>query len=227
MKPLADLVGECDVLLLDFDGPVCSVFGGAISNRDAAKMLAALINSSPPEAIADTRDPFEVLQYAATLDRATAKEAERRFTEIEVEAVRTATPTPGAAELIQGTSGRLDGIAFVSNNSAAAVESYLTAHSLCTDRFQQTVFARTSPDLSLLKPSPHLLNQAVAERQFNPATCLFVGDSVTDIVASRAAGIPVLAYANRPEKVERLAGYAPDGMITSMRELYREIIVAH
>ncbi len=81
------------------------------------------------------------------------------------------------------------------------------------------MFARTSADLSQLKPSPYLLNTATATLDVSASQCVFVGDSATDIEASRNVGIPVIAFANRPEKVSGFTALAPDALVTTMFEL--------
>jgi beta-phosphoglucomutase-like phosphatase (HAD superfamily) len=60
--------------------------------------------------------------------------------------------------------------------------------------------ARTSPDPYLLKPSPHLIEQAVTANNSDPAACTLMGDSVTDIDAAREAGTHSIGYANKPGK---------------------------
>lgn len=43
-----------------------------------------------------------------------------------------------------------------------------------------------------------------------------VGDSVADIEAAQAAGVGVVAYANRPGKRSRLADHEPDALATEI-----------
>ena len=52
------------------------------------------------------------------------------------------------------------------------------------------------------KPDPDQILHACELLAFDPATCVYIGDSKVDILASRAAGIPVLAA---------LYGYIPPG----------------
>jgi beta-phosphoglucomutase-like phosphatase (HAD superfamily) len=104
-------------------------------------------------------------------------------------------------------SGR--SVAVVSNNSSGAVHSYLTRHGL-DDRISLVV-ARTNHDPALLKPSPHLITQAIHALNAEPSECTFVGDSVTDVQASRHDSVQSIGYANKPGEHERLgsAGQAP------------------
>ncbi|MFR9803002.1 HAD family hydrolase [Pseudonocardia sp. RS010] len=50
---------------------------------------------------------------------------------------------------------------------------------------------------------------------------VLVGDSITDIQAGRAAGVEVIAYANKPGKDRALGSFEPDALITSTAELVR------
>lgn len=50
-----------------------------------------------------------------------------------------------------------------------------------------------------------------------PAACVLVGDSITDIQAARAAGVRVIGYANRPRKVVPFA--IADAVITTTADM--------
>ncbi|MFE3003192.1 HAD family hydrolase [Nocardia sp. NPDC059246] len=216
MTTAADLSKGRGILLLDFDGPICAVFSG-ISNREAAQQLLAGINASAPDHVQKSSDPFDILYFAATLGVVEAEATERRFREIELEAVRLAQPTDGAAEVIERFATDGHRVAVVSNNSSAAIEAFMIQHDL--RGLVRGVYGRDSADLSHLKPDPYLLNQAVAGLSVTPEDCVFVGDSVSDVLAAQAAEIACIAFANRPEKVARLAAHSPAAMITSMAQL--------
>jgi phosphoglycolate phosphatase-like HAD superfamily hydrolase len=51
------------------------------------------------------------------------------------------------------------------------------------------------------------------------ADCVLVGDSMADIDGAHATGVPVIGYANRPEKVDRSMEAQADVVITSMVEV--------
>jgi phosphoglycolate phosphatase len=125
------------------------------------------------------------------------------MTELEVEAVPTAEPTPGVHAVITSCrdSGRT--LTVVSNNSERAVRAYLTRHAL--DGPVGVVIARTSPDPALLKPCPHLLHQAITATHADPASCALIGDQVSDIDAARQAGTHSIGYANKPRKADSFA----------------------
>ena len=85
------------------------------------------------------------------------------------------------------------------------------------------VIARTSHDPALLKPSPHLITQAVETLDAEPGECTLVGDSVTDVQGARLAGIQSIGYANKPGKRERLVAAGADATINSLADLALKI----
>jgi phosphoglycolate phosphatase len=206
-------------LLLDFDGPICSIFAG-LTKEAVARKLRGVITSQGTPVPADveaTIDPFDVFAYAATISPALAARVEGAMTQLEAMAVRTADPSAYVHEAV--TSCRESGrtVTVVSNNSADAVRAYLTMHAL--DGPINLVIARTSPDPGLLKPHPHLIEQAVTANKADPAECTLLGDSVTDIHAARDAGTRSIGYANKPGKTESLADAGADAVITSLAQL--------
>ncbi|MGW6728122.1 HAD family hydrolase [Nocardia sp. NPDC055029] len=213
MTALHRLIVDRPCLLLDFDGPVCSVFAGLSSRRVAVQLGAAMGIGLPPH-LGATSDPFELLDYAAKISPDIAIATEQELTRLEVEAVAVATPTPYTHDLIRVAANKSGGsVAIVSNNSVAAIDAYLRIHELRA--YVAGIYARTSAD-TRLKPSPDLLEAALASLRVDTGTATFTGDSVTDLQAAQAAALPAIAYANKPGKVERFAPYAPAATITSM-----------
>jgi beta-phosphoglucomutase-like phosphatase (HAD superfamily) len=85
------------------------------------------------------------------------------------------------------------------------------------------VVARTSHDPALLKPSPHLITQAVEALDTEPGECALVGDSVTDIQGARLASVQSIGYANKPGKRERLSEAGAGATINSLADLALKI----
>lgn len=216
---LARVLAGAPHVLLDFDGPVCAVFGGT-SDRAVADALRAKLDGPagllPPD-VAESRDPFDVLRYAATLGSERAAEIEASLTDLEVDAVATAPPTAGAGEAITALRRAGKTVTIVSNNSVAAILAYLSDHTLAP--LITGVIGRSDPSPALLKPDPHLLQQAIHARRAQPRGCVLVGDSITDIQAARAAHTAVIAYANKPGKRARFAVLDPDVIISAMKDL--------
>lgn len=200
-------------LLLDFDGPICSVFS-VLSDRAAAIELANALPVSPPY----THDPFDVLRYAATnYSGPITSKLEQILTECELRAVKVAAPTAHAAQVIRTAARDSRIVAVVSNNSVAAINAYLTQHGL--HPFVSGIFARTDSNIAKLKPSPTLIHEALEQLPVQPSDCVFVGDSVSDLQAAHSAGVAAIGFANEPDKADRFADHHPAAVITSMAEL--------
>lgn len=220
MTDLAELLADRPYMLLDFDGPVCGVFAG-ISSRRVAQRLGQAIGLPLPEHLGATSDPFELLQYAAQFSSETAHSAEHELTRLEVEAVGFAAPTPYAHDVIRAASRRKGGaVAIVSNNSVAAIDTYLSEHGLRDDI--AGIYARTSAGTPL-KPNPHLLSSAMASLGVEPERSTFTGDSTTDLEAANSAHVPAIGYANKPGKADRFAAYSPAVTISSMSALLQAV----
>jgi phosphoglycolate phosphatase len=216
---LGEIIAQTRHLFLDFDGPICSIFAGLKPETVASKLCDLITGQgiTPPSAIAAASDPFEVFTWAATISPALAADVEAAMTDLEVAAVPTAEPTRGTHAVIASAheSGRT--VSVVSNNSERAVRAYLARHAL--NGPVSIVIARTSPDPDLLKPCPHLLNEAIAASHADPAACTLVGDRVSDIDAARQAGTHSIGYANKPGKTDRFAGAQAGAIITSLAPL--------
>ncbi len=211
----AELLASKPNVLLDFDGPVCSVFGGVGADTVARELRERLGLSEQHSA--DVRDPFEILRYAAREGHREATAAERELTRLEMEAVASATPTPGAVELFHLLADRNQATVIVSNNSEAAVRRYL--HNQGLTELVRGISARIDPNPALLKPSAHLLFQALTTLGAEADQCVMVGDSLADIEAAYAAAIPAIAYANKPGKFEQLGYPQHEVVIRRMADL--------
>ncbi|MEU3009863.1 HAD family hydrolase [Nocardia asteroides] len=218
MSDLAELLQERRTVLLDFDGPVCAVFS-AITDRAVAEQLAEIAGGEElPPAVRASNDPFDVLRYvAAAGDAATLSLVESRFRDLECEAVDLAEPTPGAAEVIAELAARSYPAAIVTNNSATAADRYLRRLGLRSAI--GPIVGRPGAGVALLKPSPHLVEVALRELRSPADSAVFVGDSMSDVTAGRAAGVACIALANKSGKAQRFAALRPEATITSMFEL--------
>jgi HAD superfamily hydrolase (TIGR01509 family) len=214
---LTELLARVRCLLLDFDGPICAIFAGRPARDVVLELLDVLTTGDAqiPKRLASASDPFDVLRYAATVRPDLAQRVEHVLRLAEIDAAGTATPTAHAADLISAWRQAGRTVAVVSNNSSAAVETYLAGHGIEVDR----VVARTSPDASLLKPSPYLVTRAIRALGAEPEACALVGDSPSDIAAAQAAGISTVGYANKPGKHQRLSDAAADVVIDDMQAL--------
>ncbi|MEC3974578.1 HAD family hydrolase [Amycolatopsis sp. H20-H5] len=199
--------------MLDFDGPVCSVFSNFSPHAVARELRACLTLDTAPE----TNEPFELLRYVARHEPSAAVRAESELARLETVAVRTAVPTPGAGAVLRHFAASSRPVVIVSNNSSSAVRAYLSLHGLA--HLVAGVSSRTGPEPGLLKPHPYLLQRAAEMVSATTNDCLMVGDSATDIEAAHAAGSLSVGYANKPGKRERFKRLGADAIIDTMPEL--------
>jgi HAD superfamily hydrolase (TIGR01549 family) len=213
---LGAIIARTRYLLLDFDGPICSIYAG-LPAPTVAEKLRKLFPGELPDDIAKTPDPIEVFTYSATVSDEMAARVEAEMADLEVAAVPTAEPTPYVHEVIASAreSGRTIGV--VSNNSSRAVNAYLDRHGL-SDSIR-LVTARTSHDPGLLKPNPYLIDEAVRGLNADSAATTLVGDSLTDVEAAHGASVASIGYANKPGKRERMSQLQAGAVITSMADL--------
>jgi HAD superfamily hydrolase (TIGR01509 family) len=214
-----NVIRRCRAVLLDFDGPVCSAFAGYPAPQVARDMLARSREAGVPisEKASTETDPMEVLRYLFEVAPERHSESERMLREAEVISVAEASPTPGAVEFMEACKETERPLVVVSNNSPEAVAAFLEAHGLT--KLVRAVFGRSRESPELMKPHPHLLELAFKELPVGPSDCLMVGDSVTDIEVAKAVGVPVVGYANRPNKVDLFRHLGSEVIVDNMTTL--------
>jgi beta-phosphoglucomutase-like phosphatase (HAD superfamily) len=201
-RTLPDIAASTRHLLLDFDGPVCSVFAG-VPAPDVAKQLRDTLTVAGfalPDDALDQDDPLEVFRVAARLGTDAAMCAQQLLTAFETRAVPTAEPTRGSADLIITAHRTGRTVTIVSNNSGAAIAAYLADHRLTG--YIRAIVARDDHDPERMKPSPYRVREAVGLLDADNAECTFIGDTTSDVMAGHLAGVAVIGYANKPGKAE-------------------------
>jgi phosphoglycolate phosphatase-like HAD superfamily hydrolase len=217
-RSLEELLGQAKCILLDFDGPVCSIFAGWPAPNVAEAMRQQLVADgfAIEGPAVDSDDPLAVLREVAQASTTAGNRAEEVLRAAELRCVDTATATPGAVEFLAAAQTRAIPVAIVSNNSDVAVRAYLCSRGVARTAL---VSARGRHDARLMKPCPDFLERALREIAVPAGEALMIGDSQSDVVAARAAGTMVIALANRPSKVEVLEPAGADAMVRSMFEL--------
>lgn len=200
---LATLLHGARVLLLDFDGPVAQLFAG----RPAAEIAEAVRRFATARGVdlSETRtdDPLLVLRAAYRYSPEFGRDIEAHVMEHETQAAVAAAPTAGAHELIRAASASGRVVVVVSNNSERAIRTYLARHDL-TDHIAH-IIGRPFGHPEQMKPDPHLVRAALEITRATPGDGVFVGDSITDVIAGTAVGVPCIGYAKTPERAEGLA----------------------
>lgn len=113
-------------------------------------------------------------------------------------------------------------LGLVSNNQHATVEFLLAYHDI--DRFE-TAYGRqpTLAGAARRKPAPDYIEQALSDLDAREA--LYVGDSETDVVAAKRAGIDS-AFLRRPHVADVSLSVEPTVEVPDMRMLVDALIVS-
>ena len=210
------------VVLLDFDGPICSVFAGYPSVHAVTATLRALEAAGfeiRPEWM-KLKDPHQLLVKVATQIPEAVGIAEDALTRSEVHAVESAQITAGVTVLIDQITDRGQQWAVVSNNSAESIARFCVREDFA--RTPSLTVGRPKGEPHRMKPNPFVLRHALEILRTPARDAIFIGDSVSDIQAGRAVGIPTIGYANKPAKPKLLEAALADVVITSMDDLLSE-----
>ncbi|MFB8172635.1 HAD family hydrolase [Kitasatospora purpeofusca] len=209
--------------MLDFDGPVCSVFAGLPAPEVARRLRTGLLAAGeqvPPEAEAEA-DPLALLRLIADVRPDLVEATDDALAMLETEAVIVGRPTAGGESLLLACARSGRPVSVVSNNAGIAIEAYLTAHQL--GGLVVGVYGRTPGDPSSMKPNPRLLLEAMESVGARPEECIFIGDASRDVEAGTAAGVATIGYANKPGKDVRLAAAGALLVVDSMQAIANAI----
>jgi HAD superfamily hydrolase (TIGR01509 family) len=222
-EALAVILRRSPVILLDFDGPVCSVFAGypAPQITDELRALALDQVGELPPAMAGMTGPHEFLIASAEVSPELARQVEAALQTAEIKAVESATPTPGVEHFLAACRDAGRQLAIVSNNTGTSVRAYLDRVGLAG--LVQHVEARDPSDPALMKPSPHLIERAAQALAVASSACTLIGDQTTDVRAAQAIGAASIGYANKPGKADDLAAAGADAVIVHIDELTEAI----
>jgi HAD superfamily hydrolase (TIGR01509 family) len=215
----AEIVRRTRVVLLDFDGPVCSIFAHRVPwliAKELAELLASRGVEVPGE-IVGGGDPLEVLRFSGLFGGTPMLATERQLTDAELEATETATATPGAAEFLAACRATGRPVAVVSNNSAQAVRTYLDRVDLVD--LVEHIEGRDPTNPAKMKPDPTPVRRALRAIGGEAQSALLIGDSDSDQRAARAARVHAIGYANKPGKSEALTAAGADAIVRTMTEL--------
>jgi HAD superfamily hydrolase (TIGR01509 family) len=221
VNALESLVRSVDVVLFDFDGPVCRLFAGYAAS-DLADRLRALLAAEDvnPAQLVSGPDPLKLLRWTGANRPDLLAVIEDALIAGEVMAAKTAAPTAHAGEAIEAAAQSGRSTAVVSNNSADAIAAYLAAHRLA-DHIS-AVIGRAPGRPDRMKPDPEPVLRATAALGVRPEQCVLVGDSPTDIEAAQKAGTRSIGYAKHADRVSGLS--SADAVIDDMMDLAAALV---
>ncbi|KIQ62920.1 hypothetical protein TR51_28970 [Kitasatospora griseola] len=214
---LGDVLRPVKHVLLDFDGPVCSVFAGLPAPEVARRLRLGLLaagEQAPTESETET-DPLALLRLIADARPDLAAAADSTLASLETEAVRIGRPNPGGESVLRACARSGRSVSVVSNNAGAAIEAYLIDQGL--SGYVAGVFGRAPGNPSSMKPNPRLLLEAMDAAGSRPEECVFIGDAARDVEAGDAAGVATIGYANKPGKEAKLAAAGAVIIVDSMQ----------
>ncbi|MFF3874475.1 HAD family hydrolase [Streptomyces sp. NPDC001978] len=208
IEKLRELIDRAQVVLWDFDGPICRLFAGHTADLVAGELVEWLegrgLHGLLTETERESLDPHIVLRAVDRRHPGSDLVAvlEERLTLEELRAALTAMPTAYADPLIRTWTAVGARLAIATNNSPRVVRAYLASRGL-TDCFAPHIYGRTQ-QLHHLKPDPHCLNRALNAMGAAPTAALMIGDTPTDLEAADEAGVPFLGYARNERKAKLL-----------------------
>ncbi|WP_372609910.1 HAD-IA family hydrolase [Aquicoccus sp.] len=121
---------------------------------------------------------------------------------------------PGAMAAVEALAGAGYGVGICTNKPEALAERLMRSLG-ARDAFGALIGADT---LAVRKPDPEPLRETVRRLGGDPARCLLVGDSDTDRMTARAAGVPSVLVTFGPSGAD-MAALAPEAMIDAYDEL--------
>ncbi|MET8339773.1 HAD family hydrolase [Streptosporangium canum] len=218
-EALTEIFQQCRAVLLDFDGPVCSVFAGLPAPVVAARLKRLLQDEGAklPRDVAELDDPLKVLRRTAVFAPKLVGKVEAAFIGYETEAAGCAEITPGVRELLVACADADRPVVIVSNNSEPAIERFLDLAELSGQ--VAGVVGRSIGNPAEMKPHPRSVLRACEMVDVPPGEAVLVGDSDFDMQAAANAGTRSIAYANEPGKETRLVQAGADAVTRSMQEL--------
>ncbi|MGH3478140.1 MAG: HAD family hydrolase [Nocardioidaceae bacterium] len=218
-KQLATVLNKAGPILLDFDGPVTSLLPTPANAMlaDMARRPLTKAGVSLPGDIARTSDHLAVLRFSGDLRPDLTSRVDTVCTAGEIEAAGRSTPTLGAHDAMRTLRRTGHPIVIVSNNATEAVETYLNRHRL--DELVSGIVGRQHGQPELMKPDPEPIERALRTLGVDAASCVLIGDSVTDIEASKAVGLRSIGYAKTPERSAELSEAGADAVVDAMSAL--------
>lgn len=217
-----EIVTAAECVLFDFDGPIAGLFSHHRAHEVARVLLRRIAGWGLAPALSDPDDPIQIIRDTAIA--LAGSSAHHRIAELEellcaqeIRAARSAVPTDHAYELVEWLMKRGTKLAVSTNNSAAAVNTYLERTGLAPF-FGPHVHGRLA-DPTLMKPDPACLTAGLRSTGAAAVDSLMIGDSESDVAAARAAGVAFLGYARNDAKDRRLRQAGAQHVVRSFDRL--------
>ncbi|MFE0255507.1 HAD family hydrolase [Streptomyces sp. NPDC059010] len=226
-ETLLGLLEHADAVFLDFDGPVCDLFGDASTApvaREIKKAVRAVWDSDLGPDIERCDDSHGILRHVRDLYegplpvpprlREAIAEAEEIVRRQEYAAIDSARPAPDVTGLVTALRDMGMRLAIVSNNAPGPVESYLERKGLRW-AFKE-VIGRDPHEPRHMKPHPDSVDRALESLGgLPPSACVLIGDQITDLQAAQAAKTRFIGYTRYPRRAAEMLELGADAVVSS------------
>jgi HAD superfamily hydrolase (TIGR01509 family) len=215
------VVISSELVLVDFDGPLARLLPGRRWLELSAQVRARAGELGGPEleqALGDQPDHVQCLRTAAGIDPEVGLPLADLVTRVELEAACEVAPGPDAVAFLEQCLERR-AVAVITNNDPRVVGLVLDRVRPGLTGRLAAVLGRVDDRLDDLKPSPAMLFQALRTTGTQAAAAVFLGDSVTDVEAGRAAGVRVVGVAVEADRRQELLAAGADAVVASVTDL--------
>ncbi len=200
-------------IIFDLDGTLIDSSAGVIEATNYALTELGEPPRRPDEIVRFIGYPLEEMFAAFTdtpIEQLSAKFQERARTSV----AASARALPGADEILR--------LLHQARYRLAIATTKFTVHTEAIIRkmnWTQCISVTASGDeVSRVKPQPDLILLAIKRLGAGPDDTVMVGDTVNDILAARAAGIPVIAIRS-PFRNDDLSLYRPNLLLPKFTDL--------
>ncbi|MFF0157953.1 SAV_2336 N-terminal domain-related protein [Streptomyces sp. NPDC005263] len=201
-RPLSEVLGETETVLLGFDGPVTRLYSARTAREAALELLSVLAEHRDPEdALAGRPLPTvdgagrEVFVHPLDVLRAFAQDRlgptlRDQLDRIELRAVPDAPTTHNSPALVRALHGAGRRVLVVTDVCEQAVHRYLEPY-----RLPLSGVHGRADDLRLLTPHPDSLLRALRSRDAPAATGVLIGSTVAELSAAQHIGLRFIGLA--------------------------------
>ena len=179
------VIFDCDGVLVDSELISNTVLAGLLTGAGLPTTLEQCLHEYRG------RSMQSVMELAAERNGAPLPDdlSERYYADMKEAFVREGRPIPGVVEALE----RIDLPSCVASSGPHHKMQATLRRAGLWERFAGRIFSAT--EVRHGKPAPDLFLHAAREMGFDPASTVVVEDSVPGVVAARAAGMRVLAFA--------------------------------
>ncbi|MGN9763186.1 HAD family hydrolase [Streptomyces sp. SD31] len=223
---LLRLLENADAVLLDFDGPVCDLFGDVSTAPVADEIKDAVRSVSGPDLspdVEDCDDSHHILRHIRNMYdgplpvppwlQKALELAEDIVAEQEFTAIDSARSAPHVIRLVSTLRVARKRLAIVSNNAPGPIRRYLKR--MKVRREFTAVIGRDPQEPLNMKPHPDSLDRAAKSLGLRPAACVLIGDQITDLTAAQAAKTRFIGYTRSQERAAEMRRLGADAVVSS------------